>query len=325
MVENIRQFLNNKTKRSKSPSHPEPIILRWMNSPHRNHFLAVIDKLVGDIIERGGTKKVERWLLSDDKNFNSITAERYLINYLRKKNKNLVDNLGATGIDAHFELGESSIGLEVTTLNGFVAEWIFIERLTQYLDERGFLHDKSVEIDYSFKRISQATQGGTIYSYIAKAGQAIILNDSRALSNLKVSICIDERVRPGSISFDVSDGEDFPWFRYITEDLVSKLRQKGKANQLRRFSKNLVFVGINHLSPINWAFPSIFEELGNGGSRFCSQIQNLGDYWSSQLGVLTNVIGVCYFFYSLDCETPFYPMRVLWRNGAETTEINGLK
>ena len=100
--------------------------------------LTIIDKFVANLLgprHPGGTKKLEHWLLTSDKDFNAITAERYIINYLQQRNRGIVDNLLTDGVDAYLDCCGSTIGIEITTLNGFIADWILLERLTLLLDK----------------------------------------------------------------------------------------------------------------------------------------------------------------------------------------------
>jgi hypothetical protein len=292
-----------------------------MKLPSMKESLAYIDRQVEYLCQNGGKKKLEEWFLSGDRNFNAITAERYVINYLRQKNHNVVDNLSTTGIDAVLKNGSSDVGIEVTTLNGFVAEWIFTQRLTQFLAGSGFLGDKCLDITYSHKKISDEPLT-RLYNYVEQAGTAIVSEDNQLLSELDLSVEVSTRTTH-CISWHPDDsGDDFPWFRYITDDLHWKLRARNKSQQLERFPRNLVFIGLNHLSPVNWAFPGIFEDLGRDGGRYDSEIQAIGDYWASHLSTLTNVAGICYFFYSLDRETPFYPLKVFGRADSDGVSIN---
>lgn len=208
----------------------------------------------------------------------------------------------------------------MTTLNSDVGSWILTERLTKFLDERNFLKDKSLEITYSQQKVSDATKGGTINSYIDEIGNAIVANDNQAISELGFSIKHDSR--PGWISWKLGDSDSFPWFRVLTDDLLSKLQAKEKINQLKKFSRNLIFVGVNHTSPNNWAFPSIFSDLGNDELHYQSEIQEIREYWLSRMPKLTNVIGICYFFYSLNSEIPFYPLKIFWRSEEDKISIN---
>ena len=318
MTKSIELYLD-KRKKKVTGLDPSPIILKWLKSPRMQKPLAIIDKHVEYLTNHGGTKKIDQWLLTNDKNFNAITAERYIIRYLRQQNRNVVDNLRKDGIDACLN-GKSPVGIEITTLNGFVASWILVERLTELLDSSGFLSDKGLDIVCSHKRIWDATRGDTIYEFVKQASKAIVSNDSEILSSLNLSIELQYDF-PGSISFNFDSSDDFPWFQYITDDLSSKLRKRSKAKQLRKYSRNLVFVGVNHLAPGNWAFPSIFDDLGSGEKRFKSEIQEIREYWLSHMASLTNVIGICYFFYSLEKESPFYPLRIFWRSEEDEIEI----
>lgn len=321
MTENIIRFLKSKQKKIKNLNHPPPIIMLWMKSLNMNNVLEIIDKHIAYLLNNGGSKKLEQWLLAGDINFNTITAERYIIRYLQQRNNNLTDNLGTDGIDAHIAHSNSDIGIEITTLNGDVASWILTERLTKILDEKNFLKDKSLEITYSQQKVSDATKGGTINNYINEISKAIISNDGQAISRFGFSINHHD-TPPGWISWKVSDSDSFPWFHVITDDLFSKLQAKEKREQLKKFSRNLIFVGLNHTSTNNWAFPSIFRDLGNGEIHYRSEIQEIREYWLSQMPNLTNVIGICYFFYSLDSEVPFYPLKIFWRSEEDKVNIN---
>lgn len=324
MTKNIELFLKDKQK-IVAVLKPQPIIVRWLKSPRMEQSLTIIDRHVAYLLNHrtfGGMVKLNQWFLSGDENFNAITAERYMIHYLQQKNANVVDNLRKSGIDAYFKWEDGLIGIEITTLNGFIAEWILVERLKQLLDENGFLLDKGLDVAYSHKRISSAAKGGTIYDYIDKAGKAIMLKDYQMMSELEFEIEINDR-SPGLISFHhTREGNSFPWFKYITDDLWSKLKEKNKSKQLKEYSRNLVFVGINHLSPCNGAFPFIFEDLGKDEIHYPSEIQEIRKFWTSCMSSLDNVVGICYFFYSLDKEIPFYPLKVFWCSNNNKITIN---
>ncbi len=237
------------------------------------------------------------------------------------KNANLVDNLSRSGIDAHLDNGNSPVGIEITTLNSFVASWIFVERLTNLLDKHGYLEDKEIDVTYSHGRLYAAMQGKTIYDYIASAGKAILTGDEHTISQLELSVEMNEELR-GLISFHINDPDKVPWFEYITDGLASRLREKSKARQLKKYSRNLVFVGLNHLSPSNWAFPDVFEDLGTNVGRFSFETNAIKDYWALHLPNLPNIVGICYFFYSLDREDPFYTLKIFWRNDYDCIAIN---
>ena len=121
---NIEDFLNRKSTRIQKLKH-KPIIMKWLESPSMKESLRVIENKVKYLLENyqgGGESKLIQWFLSGDINFVSITAERYIIDYLISKNSNIEDNLRKTGIDAKLKIDNENIGIEVTTLNGFIAE-----------------------------------------------------------------------------------------------------------------------------------------------------------------------------------------------------------
>jgi hypothetical protein len=224
-------------------------------------------------------------------------------------------------IDGFLEDEIGRVGVEITTLNGFIGDWIFVERLTELLDEQNYLTlNRGLEISYSHDRIQLATQGKMIYDYIRKTGEAILSDDKQTLSEMMISV--NSHNRGPVISFDIDDTDSFPWFSYITQDLQSKLQQRSKVQQLAQQNRNIVFVGLNHSSPSNWAFPRIFEDLSHGETRYHSEIQEIRAFWMSSMPSLTNVISICYFFYSLPSESPFYPLKFFWRSDRDNIAIN---
>ncbi len=146
MVENINRYLTSKKAKIKKLKAPAPIIMQWMGSPTMQDSLEIIDKHVDYLLNNRGGKKLGQWFLAGDINFNSITAERYIIRYLKSRNENIVDNLTTKGVDAHLKYEDSDIGIEVTTLNSDVGSWILSERLMQYLVDSGYLQDKGLEL-----------------------------------------------------------------------------------------------------------------------------------------------------------------------------------
>src|SRR5713101_4484402 len=95
-----------------------------MRSSGMQEALTIIEKSVEYLLNHKAMKKLNQWFLADDSNFNDITAERYVINYLMKQNTNISDNLYKSGTDAYLKHASSCVGVEVTTLNGFFGEWI---------------------------------------------------------------------------------------------------------------------------------------------------------------------------------------------------------
>lgn len=283
--------------------------------------MSIIDQHVERLLNReGGAEKVRQWLLSGDKNFNAITAERYIVNYLHQKNNNIIDSLRSKGIDAYLEDDNSRVGIEITTLNSFLGEWILLERLPQLLNEDNSTNEESFEIAYSFQRIHIETNGGTINDYIMQVGHAILSNDIQALSELEISVKRIENISGRGISWQLRDNYKVPWLDYLTDGLFSKLKDEKKEKQLREFQRNLVFVGINHSSPPNGVFPRVFKDLGDN-TRLHSEIQEIEKYWASHMSDLRNVIGICYFFYHLISENPFYPLKIFWRSEEDKIQI----
>ena len=213
MTHNIHSFLKAHNDKMKG-LQPHPIVVRWLQWPRMIQSLEIIDKHISYLLHHGAIAKLNQWFLAGDENFNSITAERYILAYLRQRNDTLEDNLTAEGIDGFLDDEFGRIGVEITTLNGFIGDWIFVERLTEFLDEQNYLTMNSgLEISYSHARIQLAAQGKLIYDFVRKTGEAILSNDTQALSEMKISV--HPHNRGPSISFDIDDTDSFPWFRYI--------------------------------------------------------------------------------------------------------------
>jgi hypothetical protein len=284
--------------------------------------LEVIGKKVNYLIKNsnlGGKTKLVEWFLSGDENFVNITAERYMIGYLMSKNNNIRDNLKGNGPDASLAIGQEEIGIEFTTLNGFVVDWLFTERLRELLISKGLLADKTIRLKYNHKRlINHKLQ---IYEYVEHISNAIGTNDNTALNDLEISIEMEYQW-PGCISWNHDSAENFPWFNYLTTELISKLCKSSKSKQLKQFQKNLVFVGVNQIAPTNWAIPMIFEEIGRRGVSYTQAINGIDNFWSRELRGLPHITGICYFCYSLPREEPYYPLKVFWRNESDIIAIN---
>ena len=300
----------------------KPIITDWLQLPATQDSLRVIDGKVKYLLQhQGGEKKLNQWLLSDDINFVTLTAERYVIDYLILKNSNMEDNLGEAGPDANLKLGDEDIGIEVTTLNGFIGEWILQERLIWFLSSSGLLHDKTLRIVYDHERIKHETDANTIYQYVEELATAIQAVNAEQLANLNVSVEWEQRWS-GQVSWSHNNADSFPWFKYLTDDLLSKLSERRKKKQLKKHRRNVVFVGINHMSPFNWAIPSIFQEMGTGGVSYNIEIQSIEDWWSKIQQDHEEITGICFFCYSLEKVEPFYPLRIIWVNAAGSLPIN---
>jgi len=320
---NIEDFLNRKSTRIQRLKH-KPIIIKWIESPSMKKSLRVIETKVKYLLENyqdGGESKLIQWFLSGDINFVSITAERYIIDYLILKNSNIEDNLRKTGIDAKLKVDIENIGIEVTTLNGFIAEWILIERLSEFLYSNNVLDDKTLRITYDHNRIMKETELNKIHQYIEKLGSAIEAVDNKKLNSLDVSIEFEHRWA-GEISWNHSRADNFPWLKYLTDDLLSKISDSNKSKQLEEHPRNIIFVGVNHITPSNWAMPSIFEEIGAGGNSYKIQIESIEKFWTEVMQDHQGITGICFFYYSLDRVNPFYPLRIMWNNKEDKLLIN---
>lgn len=323
MPQHLETYLDEK-KSTIARLQQRPIILKWMESAPMKGSLEVIDKHVEYLDSKpGGRGKLQQWLLSSDRNFYEITAERYILWYLRQQNEDIHDNLSEQGIDGHMDTPNGTVGIEVTSLSAFIAESIFIERLTEMCRQDSRLRGRGFDLTYSWDRIQACEQDEEIYIYIRQVAEALASQDGEKLEQLQVDVKYEDDY-PGNIVWHVRNSDSYPWFDRITRRLTPKLQTNSKVRQLSTYQRNLVFVGINHLSPINGMFPDLFRYLAgvDGYNPHEEMIESLENCWSDTLPTLQNVNGICYFFYSLDQETPFYPLRMFWRSPADQIYIN---
>lgn len=296
---NIRAYLQKKKSNIENDWKNRPIVLGWLGKASMKDSLSVMDKKVKCLMgKRDG--KIRDWFLSGDRNFYAITAERYIMDYLKSKNQSLVDNFSKQGgPDGMLQGDKEDIGIEVTTVNGFVADSIFQEKLLLYLEEKGYDLSKTYEISYDYERVNEEIKkkdNSALYDYIETVGCNIIRNDSGELKKLHVTWNVTDR-KNGYIVWEKNAADRFPVMEYLTYRLISPLK-KGKKQQLSRLQKNLVFVGANHCGPPNPLNPRLFQEMTCGGSSCRRQIDSIQDYLSRNLP--ESVIGLCYYIYSLD-------------------------
>ena len=68
--------------------------------------------------------------------------------------------------------------------------------------------------------------------------------------------------------------------------------------------------------------PRIFKEIGYRGISYQTEINGIKEYWEKKLQKHQNITGICYFYYSLVRETPFYPLKIFWRNATDKIQFN---
>lgn len=325
MYKNINWFLDKKRNKIDKMS-PKPIIMTWLDYESMKDELFIIDQKVEYLrknYSKGGAGKLNQWFLSNDYDFCSITAERFIIDYLRSKNTQIKDNIISKGIDATLQNGDKTVGIEITSLNGFMIDWIFKERLFEILYLHKTLVDKTLRITYNpFGLIKKYSNNVKLFhQYITSVGDYIMNEDYLSLNNLSIKVEIEKRWN-GCITWDIINKATFPWLRLLTEDLLKNITKSNKSKQLNKYPKNIIFVGINNVSPSNWAIPSLFEDIGRNDDIYSKQITHIRDFWQQELINYKNITGICYFNYSLNIQNPFYPLKVFWRNDNDKISIN---
>lgn len=321
MYGNIRTYLDVKKNKIEDNWKKRPIVMDWLEHNSMESALSIIDSKVKNLCGLADGK-LREWFLSGDKSFCNITAERYVIDYLRSINQNIINNLKGGGPDAILKCKGEDSGIEVTTVNGFIADWIFTEaRLLSYLKEKNYRLDSSYQITYDYERLNTEIRKkdySAIYDYIEKVGENIIRGDSKALQQMQVT-WQKTASNSGLIIWEHNAAQKFPIMKYLTQGLVSHLKTS-KTKQLSRFPQNIVFVGANFCGPNNYLNPRIFDEIGRGGISYQKEIGYIQDYLSKNLPA--SIVGLCYYIYDIAKELPFYPLRMFWRNENYQIDIN---
>jgi len=321
MYANIRAFLDSKKNRIEDSWKKRPIIMDWLEYGSMGNAISIIDHKVGRL-KGVADGKLNEWFLSGDKNFCSLTAERYIVDHLRSINKNVVDNLVKTGgPDAILKCPNEDVGIEITTVNGFIADWIFTERLLLYLKEKVHRLHVNHQITYDYELLNTELNSknySSIYDYIESVGDNIRRGDETALQKMQVTWQKTDS-EGDLIIWEHDAAQKFPTMKYLTEGLLSHL-QKSKTKQLSRFPRNIVMVGVNHCGPNNHLTPRIFNEMGNGSLSCQYEIEYISNYWAKNLP--NSIVGLCYYIYDIGQETPFYPLRMFWRDENHRIDIN---
>jgi|GEM_PF-2384043 len=318
----IRAYLGQKKGNIKNDWRKRPIIMDWLDAVSMKESLSIMD-VKARHLKGKADKKLNEWFLSGDRNFYAITAKRYIIDYLKSRNPNLLDNFSKQGgPDGILHCSTGDIGIEVTSVNGFIADAIFIERLCMYLKEKNYDLSRTYKISYDYERLADEIKkrvNSAFYDYIEEVGRNIIQNASDELKRLNITWKATKRMT-GCIVWGKNAADKFPILEHLTCRLISTLK-KTKLKQLSKMQKNIVFVGANHCGPENWLNPRIFQEMAHGGILCQCQIDYIQDYLSKNLPQC--VRGLCYYIYYLDQDGPFYkPLRMFWRDPNNKVNIN---
>jgi hypothetical protein len=269
----------------------------------------IITKKVDYLLTVGAKSKVNEWL-STDKSLTQITAERYVLDYLRENNCNFKDSFTGGGVDGYLYLDKTCIGIEATTINKGIPEWILIERLLTYLLLNNYKSESGIEVSYDLSLLE-----GIKYNdldIIEKIGSRIIQNNFHSVDG----ITIKKISKIGSyISWNNTDSDQL-FFKNIRNNMLSIFIDKRK--QLSTNKQNIVFICVNQL-PISTFNPGIFKEIGCKGSH---------NEWIEELKTIVretsprNVLGVCFFVYNLPSEEMMYPLHIIWRDENNKIPIN---
>lgn len=305
---NLELYFKNKSFRS-SDWKSFPIILRWMQVGRMDEALKIIDKKVGYLLTLNVRKKVEEWF-SDDKHIIQTTAERYILDYLRNRNTNYEENFSGNGVDAYLNKSGEKIGIEATTINKTLTEELFRERLLMYLHLKGYKRRERIEISCSIDKLIPI--GFYIYDLIEDIGNVILQNTG----NVKDVSIIKSQAPVGYISWGIKENSNFNLLDFLDKRLSEIITSKQA--QLSKNSKNILFIGVNEL-PIDHLNPEIFKQATK--PEFLEQeLKVLEDIISKNLP--DNILGICFFVYSIDQEKPYYSLRIFWKDNSNTISIN---
>jgi len=306
-MENLLEQLKN-IKFDKNDWRAYPILLRWIESGSMKAEVDVISKKADYLAGVGAKSKVKEWLSSDIA-LTHITAERYLLDNIRKKNANFLESFTGGGVDGYLKIHDDNIGIEVTTVNHSLPEWILRERLLSYLSVNTYNRGEGVEISYDLSKLE-----GIKYEnleIIPKIGSMIMRGNFHEIDGITVK----KISREGSyISWNILEsGNNF--FANIRDSLTRILTDKSK--QLNKNAQNILFVCVDQL-PYSIYNPGIFREL-SGHVYHQDWIDELEKIVKETL--TDNVLGVCFFVYTLSSEEMMYPLRVLWKDDKKQIPI----
>lgn len=286
-----------------------PILLKWYESGRMSNPINILEKKVDKLLREGATAKVKEWV-STDVALTQITAERYLLDYLGTRNSNFRDSFTGGGVDGYLQIKSDSIGLEVTTVNQSIPEWILHERLLAYLSTNRYARNDGIEITYDLSKLEPIKFDNL--NIIQKIGDAILRENYHSVNGVAIKKISK---RGAYISWNNTESNN-NFFVTIENSLTQILSQKSK--QLSKNQQNILFVGVNQL-PNSIFNPGIFKEL-------VGHIYHQD--WIDELNIVTRnslpvyVIGVCFFVYTLPSEEMMYPLKVIWRDPSVTVPIN---
>ena len=161
----------NKKKVDKADWKTYPILLHWYEAGRMLDVIQIIEEKTNYLLSQGASSKVNEWI-SSDLALTQITAERYLLDSLRVINSNLEESFTGGGVDAYLVHGGKKIGIEVTTVNQSISEWILRERLLTYLSSYKYSRNDTIEITYDLAKIEGLKHNN--FSLVEKIGTFII-------------------------------------------------------------------------------------------------------------------------------------------------------
>lgn len=276
-----------------------PIVLRWMDIGHMQNAIGILDSKV-DYLLKHSRSKLNEWF-SSDSSLTQITAERYILDYLRLLNINLHESFTGGGVDAFLDMNKKHIGLEVTTINSATPEWILNERLLMFLDKNKYDKHDGIEISYSLDDISNINYS---YQVIRQIGEKILHGEYGSIGN----ISIKKIKKSGAFISWNQIAKPYNLFGFLEKRILQILNDK--STQLSSLDSNILLIGVNQLPHHEYA-QCLIREIREP-KRFEEEVKHIDSMIKNILP--SNVIGVVFFTYTLDSVSPMYPLRIFWRD-----------
>lgn len=263
------------------------------------------DKVAYLMSQSGGTFKLKEWFLSDDQHLVTTTAERYILDHVRFYNPTMQEIFGGNDVDGEVEIGGENYGIEVTCFLETMAEWTIVERIQQFIDQRGIVPTSGIQVSADLEALIK-------FSYFRKHEKCDVLeqlsNNINKTNMIRYKGFIVQSVSHlpvGGISWVFEQDNSDP-YNNLLQALTNKVA--GKKAQLRKRDKNILFISIGSVQN-NWLIPDLFAEM-TAPNRWSAEI---AQFEQDVLNIIevTTVKAVCFFVYSLDRIKPFYPLKLI--------------
>ncbi len=283
-----------------------PVVLRWMDDMGMESSVKVIDNKVKYLLSQsGGVSKLKEWFLKSNDRMVTITAERYILDYVRSQNSGLKEILTGGDVDACINISGTEYGIEVTCFLETFAEWVLVERIQQYLSQNKIIPLYGLKVSAELQTLKSFAYRDETYQRNVIEQLSISVNSGGVFKYEGFSIHPIPDIQPGIISWEFEQDMSNPLDSLIN-DLSNKINEKHR--QLNKRPCNVLFISVGSL-PVNHLFPSLFAELKNP-DRWKAEIIEL-EKKVFEIIRETSVKGVCFFVYDLRQNKPYYALKII--------------